>query len=235
METRWFYEIKDLDEPNSTLMNTSNTDVSIKSFYNKFKPNISDFQSNIITQWVITPFLKPEEGQSFQIPVPSKELLIYINDNIAGYFETVKGIYEDNILTMMRLSDLKVEYGNILRTNYSMNKNFINPVIRDFYLNNDFKVNPFGKIEAVDYEIIIEEFRKIATIQSNKSIDETLWEFLKRTHIEREGYIILSPQSWRFNNSLINSPFLEYISRYANRVILTVNKLNQHVRAVEIR
>lgn len=103
------------------------------------------------------------------------------------------------------------------------------------YLDHDFEVHPFGEIDAINYEVDLEKFRGTATLESAHSMEDRIWEFHIKPHIESEGNIILFPQGWRFHDDLIHSPFLEYISRYANRVILTVNTLNKHLRAIEIR
>lgn len=236
MNADWYYEIADWNEPiYRNLLKNYTPDFSIKTLDNHVSPIVKDFQSNPIVQWVITPFLNPREGQCFQIPIISEGLLKYIITHIAGYFESCKGIYEDNTLTMVRLSELKEEYREILMSSYSLNTHFIHPVISDFYLDHDFEVHPFGEINAINYEVDIEKFRKAATLESAHSMDDRLWKFHIRPHIESEGNIILSPEGWRLHDDLIHSPFLEYITGYANRVILTVNTLNNHLRAIEIR
>lgn len=229
----WFYKIEDLDEPIKRINDANIADVSFNTIKSNFTSCITSFKDNTVVQWITTPFLKPSEGMFFQISIESQDVFKFIIENVAGFFETVKTIHENNILKNIRLSDFKEELREILMLNYTMDKNSINPIIRDFYLDKNFSVTPFSQIEAVHYEVSIESFQRLTP--SKTLADETLWNFFLNTSIERYGNIILSPEGWSINDDLINSSFLAYICRYAKRVILTVNQLNHHIRAIEIR
>lgn len=233
MNANWFYEIKELDEPvnNKKIdghFNTSIRDIKVNSL-----PDILDFQKNIVIQWIVFPFLSDKTGLSYQIPIYSANMHTYIKDHIEGYFEVSQGIFENNTLTMLRLSKLKDEYKSFLNDHFTENEDFIHPIIRDFYWDHKKSINVFDNVDAVNLELDIQNFNK--HVKTRVRANEDLWNFFEQAYIDIDGNMIISPQNWIFNDELVKSAFLAYVSKYANRIILTVNKLNQHIRAIEIR
>ncbi|MEC0180315.1 hypothetical protein P4H61_02215 [Paenibacillus peoriae] len=200
-------------------------DFYIKKIECSVAPDFIQLKEDIIIQWIIAPFILEKDGLIYDLSVLSKEE-DFILSNIAPFFDTVKGIYEDEKLITIRLSDLKEEVTlkceNIL----------FHPIVQDFYFNeNEISQN---SIQTKNYEIIIDNFLEKHK-NSDSGTDSKLWDFLKKTQTSEEGCVIISPNNWLFNQSLQVSPALRYFAECAKEIMLTVNTNNLHVRAIELK
>ncbi|MGG1880661.1 hypothetical protein ABDI30_24300 [Paenibacillus cisolokensis] len=235
--SNWYKQIKNPEEKyDLDTFDADKLNFKIKTIetpqYDKL--NIRELKNNIVYQWVVIPFLYSEQGKVFQIPVYHESMYKFICTHLGGYFNSVKGEYLNNNLSLIKLSELKDEIKNLIFEEIEADKNFINPIVKDFYLRESLS-NSRGTIETIEYEIIIDEFIK-KTIKSNSVVeDDMLWNFFDEAHLKSEGMMVLAPKNWIFSDSLLKSVFLTYISRYADRIILTVNIADQRIRAIEIR
>ncbi|WP_420540436.1 hypothetical protein ACN92M_26760 (plasmid) [Paenibacillus polymyxa] len=201
-------------------------DFYIKEIECNATPDFNRLNEDIVIQWVIAPFLLGEYGVVYDLS-PHTEQEEFILSNIAPFFDTVKGIYEGEKLTTIRLSDLKVEVP-IQCEDISFH-----PIIQDFnFCENEISQN---SIQTKNYEIIIDRF-----LEKNKNLDSgeeenNLWNFLKKTQTNEKGYMILSPRNWLFNQSLQMSSALRYFVKHAKEITLTVNTYNKHVRVIELK
>ncbi|SEG50791.1 hypothetical protein [Paenibacillus sp. UNC499MF] len=213
---------QEIDEP----------DFSISTIPSPHSPLLNKIQYDLILQWIICPFLKQKEGLCYQVPIHTPEIQTYILNHVAGHFNTVQGIYENQKLTMIRLSELKLATQNYFQDKKENMQ--LSPIVNDFYMRKDLGSETKGAIDCENVEIMIREFRNLCRVEFNE-MDDSLWKFFKETHLYFDGNIIVVPQNWLFSDELLTSETLAYFSRFAHRIILTINKTNNHVRAVELR
>lgn len=227
----WYKEIKNEKEEHDPIEDDV-LDFSISTIQTNSTSVFTDLSKDVLLQWIMCPFLKGEEGLCFQIPIYTSEIYDYVLTYVAPHFHSVKGIYRSDKITMIRLSELNVETQHFFQQQV-VDSHSISPIVHDFYMKEELNLQKTGIIDCKNVEIIIDVFRKHNKV-SNKETNKSLWSFLKNTHILNEGNIVMAPQNWLFSEQLLYSPTLEYLSRFAERIILTVNKTNQQVRAIEI-
>ncbi|PZD94921.1 hypothetical protein DNH61_14855 [Paenibacillus sambharensis] len=227
----WFNRI---EKSNLIMPHEAQPDFQIvKIQASEFKtPN--DLANNIILQWIVCPFLLDIDGVCFQIPIYSNNMYEYLSDTILCNFSKIQGIYEDGIMTTISLNKLNSE-SELYYKKHLLELGLISPVVKEFYMKENTPLSLNVEINTENIELDIEKFRKRLHVpEDSLRISSELWDFFVDTHISKEGNIILSPIHWTFNNDILTSPTLEYFSRYANRIILTINKNNSHIRAIEL-
>ncbi|WP_217561036.1 hypothetical protein [Paenibacillus sp. GbtcB18] len=223
-----------LQEPeNDSFQEIDEPDFSISTLPSTNSPAWNRIKDDLILQWIICPFFKKKEGLCYQIPIHTPDIQTYVLNHVAGHFNTVQGIYENQKLTMIRLSELKLATQNYFQDKKE-NMKLISPIVSDFYMRKDLGSQTKGAIDCENVEIMIREFRNLCKVEFDE-MDDSLWKFFKETHLDFDGNIVLVPQNWLFSDELLTSTTLAYFSRFAHRIILTINKTNNHVRAVELR
>ncbi|GIO66074.1 hypothetical protein NYE48_10900 [Paenibacillus sp. FSL M7-1455] len=188
-------------------------------------------EENSLLQWIVAPFLQEKRGTSFEVPLYSLEIYRFIIDLVAPHFNSIEGIHENNELTSIRLSEMKNESRMAFQQVVTEN-DILSPVVKDFYLRSELDIRN-QVLDCEDIEIIIDNFQAMNNVE-NRELETSIWEYLNNIMLLNGGNIILAPQNWLFNENLLESPTLEYFSRYAKRLYLTINKFNMHVRAIEI-
>jgi|GEM_PF-2974694 len=220
----WLNEIS-MDHDECDIENDMN--YSIRDIEQLFPQAPQDFVSDIVLQWILCPFVI-KKGVVYQISAVDPELQAYAFTKLNGLFNRVRGVYVNGQLTEIRLEEInkqaKHSFTDVLKQ--------IHPLVTDFYLKE--------KIEQTSNPINVKLFEivKARFIEQTEYCAETdhvtLWNFLKKSNMPNRP-ITLFPTNWMLNDSLLRSPFLIFISRYADEVVLTVNDSDQNVRAITFK
>ncbi|WP_400161777.1 hypothetical protein ACAF76_021290 [Brevibacillus sp. TJ4] len=222
----WFKEIPMPLDNHSQHRTPEDYSYRIRPLQQQVAPNPPDYINDIVLQWVVVPFLVIEHVV-FHIPVHDAELKEYTFANLTHLFDPVRGFFVDGELLEVRLEGLKQHTKDFfVKTVVDTNK--LDPLVADFYLRENMELEQ--RIDVKLYEIDIKKFTAMTTYhpESNHS---RLWDFLMWTHPYHDE-ITLFPVHWVFHDLLLESPFLLFLSRYADEIVLTVNQHDQHVRAI---
>ncbi|MEC0233028.1 hypothetical protein P4H71_01480 [Paenibacillus kribbensis] len=229
----WYREaIVSIEEDNLEIDDLTDLDFEIERHVSTALPELQSLEEDIILQWIVSPFVSGDQNLVFQIPVPDQRIQSYVMEITSGFFATVETIYENKRISMIRVSEIKEEVIEKFK-NKSLLEQTFNPVIRDLYMRESISMVQ-ENITCKNFEIISDKFCKMNSA-SKKESNNKLWNFLKSTHIDKEGSMVMTPKNWLFNDDLLKSPALNYFALFADKIILTVNMHNQHVRAIEIK
>jgi hypothetical protein len=207
----------------------NDTNYSIRDIEQTFPQASQDFFGDIVLQWILCPFVI-KKGVVYQISTVDSELKEYVFASLRGLFNRVRGVYVNEQLTEIRLEEINNHAKNSFTNVLDLNK--INLLVRDFYMKESTEPRS-NQIDVKLFEIVIDKFIEQTEYRA-ESNHVTLWDFLKKSNLSNEQ-ITLFPTNWMFNDSLLQSPFLIFISRYADEVVLTVNDSDQNVRAITFK
>lgn len=225
----WFKKIEKIDVmmPHAAQQDFQIVGIQAPTF--KMPDNL---KNDIVLQWIVYPFLLGIDGVCFQVPIYSNKMHDYLLDFILCHFSNIQGIYENENMTMIRLNELHSESGQVFK-NHLLKSQSISPIVKEFYMKTKLQMPFNNRFDIQNIEINIEDFRKRLIIpEDHINNSSELWNFFQDTHISKEGSIIISPRNWILNDSLLSSPTLEYFSRFAKKIILTVNNNNLYIRAI---
>lgn len=233
----WFKEIPmPLDNHHQHSI-SKNYSYRIKPLEQIATPNNPDFINDIILQWVIVPFLVIEHVV-FHIPIHDTKLKEYTLANLTNLFDPVRGLYMNGELIEVRLEGLK-QHTKDSFTRIVLDTNKLDPLVYDFFLKKNVELD--NKIDVKLYEIDMKKFIDLTTYHAENITNHMrLWEFIAKAYNGRnvKSYnheITLFPVNWVFNDLLLESPFLIFLSRYADEIVLTVNQNDLNVRAISFK
>lgn len=222
--------LKEIPFPSGEYRIEKDVDFSIQKIESKDLQENPDFINDIILQWVIAPFVV-HENTAYRILVQDDtELVEYALTIFTNLFTKVRGIYIEGKLEEIRLEDLMPHIKNSF-IELVIKENKIDPLVYDFCLKDEIeRSNQFDvKLFQINREQFIEQTTYLA-----KPDHKRLWNFINRPDGMRDEMTI-SPANWVLNDRLFESPFLIFLSRYANEVVLTVNQKDLNVTMLSFK
>lgn len=224
----WFKEIP-IPLGNDAHLNVTNFKYSFKKLGQTPLPEKTDLINDLVLQWIIVPFVFSINA-AFHIPTNDSKLKEYTYTNLTNLFNSVREVYADGKLVEIRLEALKQDIKNsfieqVLETNKA------DPLVSDFYLNE--KVNLSNQLDIKLFKVDINKFTDL-TVYHAETDHIRLWDFINKLHLFKDE-VTLFPSNWMFNDRLLESPFLIFLSRYASEVVLTVNYNDLNVRAISFK
>ena len=227
----WFKEIPmPLDNHNQHCI-PENYRFRIKLLEQTIPPINPDFINDIVLQWVILPFLV-SENVVFRISVHDSELKEYTLANLTNLFHQVRGLFVNGELIEIRLMELKQHIKDSF-TKTVLDANKLDPLVHDVYLRKSVKLD--NQLDIKLYEIDMKKFVDLTHYHTETKTNHIkLWDFIMRLNPNHDE-ITLFPVNWVFNDLLLESPFLLFLSRYADEIVLTVNQNDLNVRAISFK
>ncbi|MGF9906555.1 hypothetical protein [Brevibacillus porteri] len=187
-----------------------------------------DFMHDIVLQWVIAPFVV-YNNVSYRIATHDSPLKEYNSTILTNLFHSVREVYADGKLVEIRLEDLKPH----IKDSYTklIDTNKIAPLVTDFYFKES--IGSSNQLDCRLFEMDMDKYTDQTTYHAETN-HTRLWEFMAKLHLPNNEITVL-PFSWVLNDRLLESPFLIFLSRYASKVVLTVNHNDLNVRAISFK
>lgn len=160
------------------------------------------------------------------IPVPNKEILQQIIQEIAPHYEKVLLQYEDDKVSYINLS--KVKKPSKEKFLSQLSDNVAVTIFSELYkernlINSTFKKN-------IKYFLVKKD--KIQPLLS-KEVEE-IAAFFFSTYLKKSNFLPLVPYGWYVNNELQNSPFIRSFIYYFEKVILVVDETDNKVYGIDL-
>lgn len=220
----WFKEIP-MPLNNDEHWNAEDVNFLIKPLEQTTPQKSTDITNDLILQWVIAPFVV-SKGVVYRIHAHDSELVEYTSTILTNLFNSVRGVYVEGELVEIRLEELK-QHAHHSFTELVKDGDKIDPLVKDFYLKENVELS--NQLDIKLFKIDIDKFIDQTTYHTETD-HFRLWEFLMKSNA-----LTLLPTNWVFNDRLLESPFLLFLSRYANEVVLTVNYNDLNVRAISFK
>lgn len=160
------------------------------------------------------------------IPVPNKEILQQIIQEIAPHYEKVLLVYEDDKASNINLSTIKKSSKEKFLSQLSDNVGV--SIFSELYKAIDSS-NPRQK-KKLKYFLINKE--KIQPLFSNEV--EEIANFFYATYLKDSSFIPLVPYGWYVNNELQYSLFIRSFISYFEKVILVVDENDNKVYGIDL-
>lgn len=225
------FKVIDLIERNDVEESFDEPTFEIKRLNEEQRTDLSyEFKDNTLLQWVIIPFLNAGDRAIMQIQIHSQETELFLREHIIPHFEKVEAIYLNGELKEIQIGEMKDSSKKRFQDRAKTTAD-VSDVIKDFYLKE--QIIRTESIQCVDYVMDIKQFRSCVKLE-NIEEDLSLAKYLKESITLNNGSLFLSPLNWRFDDELLSSSALEYFSRFADRIYVTVNETNGHIRSIEL-
>lgn len=193
-----------------------------------FEKLVIDASSELIfsplAQYFLAPFILIESNGILDIPFRSKFTYDKVLKEVATHFNKVIKITEDNQVTLS-MQDVRESSKAYFLDLY--NNNSLNAIVTDLFKNSstgwgeifpakEYKVNLEGVEKLVDHDIV------------------TLWSFFKETFIINNGYFVLMPSGWAFDESFKDRIAVRTFAGMCNSMTITVNTESNTISSVFI-
>jgi len=168
---------------------------------------------SIVSQFFMTPCSLHHSDMFISIPVNSEKTYYDISENIGTHFEKILGIFHEGNLKAVSMQYLKERSKNILMELHS--GGHLHPIIRDLYGSKDAQPDPIVLTETFTLRLKNDCFEHHDDDQF-----DIVWQFISDTYLHTDGYFSISPVGWVFDEHLLTSPTLTYLSKYDHQIHL---------------
>lgn len=192
----------------------------------RIKPPESNEISTICQFFLSSILLGNDDTFVTVIPVPNKEILQQIIQEIAPHYEKVLLQYEDDNVSCINLSKVKKSSKEKFLSQFS--DNVAVTIFSELYKERNSSNSTLKK--SLKYFLVNKE--KIQPLLS-KEVEE-IATFFFSTYLNKSSFLPLIPYGWYVNNELQYSPFIRSFISYFEKVILIVDENDNKVYGIDL-